>query len=128
AADDKLKSDKSANAKPVPNLAGFAHVHEPGLHPSLEPARALPNPIANPCRRFFVGRGIDHARPVAEASEPHAEIGILGDVVRIPSADFAKCRCAKMVRRTAQRQGQLESSQSWKEHVKMRRVFGAEIA
>src|SRR5437868_14927371 len=88
AADDKLKSEKSTNAKFVEDLTRLAHMHEPGLHPSLEPARALAEPIANVVRRFFVGRGIDHARSVAEASEPHAEIGIFCDVVRVPSANF----------------------------------------
>src|SRR5262249_35530042 len=128
ASDDKLKSQKSTEAELQKKLARLAHMHEPGLHPSLEPARPLTEPIANVGRRFFVGRGIDHARSVAEAGQSHAEIGILCHLVRIPSADFAKCRRAKMIRRAAKRQRQSECGEFWKEDVEMRGVFRTKIA
>src|SRR6476646_6110039 len=103
AADNELESKKTRAAKFAKKVARLAHMHKPGLHPSLEPACALTKPCTDPGGRLFIGRVINHTRSVTEAGEPHTEIGVLRDIVRIPAADFAQRRCAEMVRRPAER-------------------------
>src|SRR5512142_1634689 len=90
AADDCLKSEKTAEAQLAVQLTRAPHMHEPSLHPAFEPARALPEPAAQACRRFFAGGGIDYAASIAKSRQPNAEIGIFGDIIRIPTADFVK--------------------------------------
>src|SRR5262245_50603914 len=97
AADDELKSQHAGAAKVAKKLPWLPHVHEPGLHPAPEPARALPEPPAAVGRRFFISGGGDHCRSVAETGKPNAEIGILGYIVWIPAANFTQRLGAKMI-------------------------------
>src|SRR3954454_21707202 len=76
---------------------GIAHVDEPGLHPALEPARALPDPRLHARRRFLIGGRANDGRAVSESRKPHAEVGILGDIEGVPPAGIAQRLRAKMV-------------------------------
>ena len=92
AADNELESKKPAKAKLAKEVTRLTHMHEPCLHPTFEPACALAKPGTDFGRRLFIGGGIDHAGSIAKAGEPHTEIGILCDVVRVPATDFAQRR------------------------------------
>ena len=74
----------------------IAHVDEPGLHPALEPAGALGQPVAQSLRRILPRWRVDHAAPVAVARQAHGEVGILGDVVRVPAPDLLQRRATEM--------------------------------
>src|SRR3954454_23881561 len=102
-AHDQLEGPEAARSEVLVKATRRAHVHRPGLHPTFEPARALAQPGAKACWRLFVGGRVDDGRAIAEAREPDAEIGILGDVVSIPSADVMQRGGAEMIRRAAQR-------------------------
>src|SRR5262249_6481111 len=89
APDDELKGKKTRGTKLAKKPVRSAHMNEPSLHPALEPSCPLAQPAADICRGLFVRGGCDHAGSIAEAGEPHAEVGVLRDIVRIPSSDFA---------------------------------------
>src|SRR5215470_7232676 len=89
APNDELKGKKTTQSKLVEKPAWLAHMNEPCLHPAFEPSCPLAQPAADIRGGLFISAGCDHARTVAEAGEPHAKVGVLRDIVRIPSADFA---------------------------------------
>jgi hypothetical protein len=62
-------------------------VHEPGLNPPLEPARSLRKPFRKRLRRDLLSGQRNRFGAITEPLEPEPEIGVLGDVERIPSAD-----------------------------------------
>lgn len=97
------------------------------MQPTLEPARALPEPGAGARGRFLVGGRIDDAGEVAEPREPHAEIGVFRHVERIPPADRAQHVGAKMVGSAAQRQRQPKVRECRQEDVEQPRIFGGEM-
>src|SRR5215204_688530 len=109
AAYHELKGQEARWTKFSEQAARRPHVHGPGLHPAFHPAGALAQPRAKARRRLFIGRRIDNGCAVAETREPHAEIGVLGNVVRIPGADLAQRGGAEMVGRASewQREPQL---------------------
>ena len=123
AADDELEAEKSRQSEIAQQPARLPHVHQPGLDPAFEPARALAQPGAELRRRLLIGGRIDHARSIAEARQPHAEIGILGDVIGIPAADLAQRRGMEMIGRAAERQRQPQRGQSRQEHVELPGIF-----
>src|SRR6185312_10051721 len=59
----------------------------------------------------------------AEACKAHPEIGVLGDVIGIPAADFAQADGAKMVGRSSKRNGQAERCDSGQENVELASIF-----
>ena len=97
-ADHELERQKSAEPQLPRQPRRMPHVHQPGLHPALEPAGALANPGAHARGRFLVRGRADHGRAEAETRQPHAKVGVLGDVVGVPSADIAQRLGAEMVR------------------------------
>src|SRR5690606_41664553 len=84
--------------------ARVAHVHQPGLDPALEPARALRQPFAEGLRPGFVCRQRDRLRAIAEAAQAQAENGVLCYGERVPAADLVEYRPVEMVRGSAERQ------------------------
>jgi hypothetical protein len=103
-------------------------MHDPGLHPTLKPAPALLEPGEESCRGLLVGGGGDHGAHIAKARESHSEIGVFGQIVRIPAADRPQHGGAEVIRRPAERQRQAEARKAGKEHVKQTRIFGGEHA
>ena len=128
AADQKLEHREAGQPEFAGKPARRAHVHQPGLHPALEPARALPEPRAEARRRFLVGGRRNDRGAIAEARQPHAEIGVLGHVVGVPGADPPQHRGAEMVRRAAERQRQPPCREPRQEHVEQAGIFGGEQA
>jgi hypothetical protein len=71
-------------------------MHESGLHPALEPARALVEQGLEGRRSFLEGLRVEGFDDIAGAGEAQTEIGVLGDVVSVPESDFAQRSDAKM--------------------------------
>src|SRR5690606_7153875 len=73
-----------------------AHMHQPRLDPAFKPSRALRAPGGEILRRLLESRQIDDPDAIAEPLEPHAEIRILRDVVRVPAADRVERAAAEV--------------------------------
>ena len=63
---------------------GPARLHEEGLDEPLEPPTLLVLGLLQGPRRLLERDGVDHLDLEAAALEPRREIGVLGDVVRVP--------------------------------------------
>ncbi|ODS00445.1 hypothetical protein AUC69_00825 [Methyloceanibacter superfactus] len=127
AAHHHLKGEEAARAELPPQGAGLAHMHEPGLHETLEPAGALADPAAEPARRFLVGGGGDHLATITGPRQPRAEIGVLGDVERVPRHQPFQCRDAKMIGGATERDRQLEPVERRQQPVEQGGVFEGEL-
>src|SRR5580704_7869556 len=82
-------------------------MHQPGLHPAFVPARALLEPCPEASRRFLVGGRRQYIGAIAKTAEAHSKVGVFGQVVGIPAADFAEHGGPEMVRRSAEWQRQM---------------------
>ena len=96
AGEQHLRHQEGAEAELPRRADRIAHMDQPGLGPALEPARALRQPYVEPGRSRLVGRARYGLGPVAETGQPQAKIGVLGDIVRVPSADLLQRRAAEM--------------------------------
>ena len=74
-----------------------------------------------------VGRSM-RRRAIAEARQAQAEIGILGDVERVPAADLVERGAAEMIGGAAERQRHVEGGERRQEPVEERRIFDREQA
>ncbi len=128
ATDHELERHKAREAEIGEQPDRRPHVHRPRLHPPFEPARALAQPRAETRRRFLVGGRAHDRRAIAEAREPDAEIGVLGDVVRIPGAGCPQRRGAEMIRRAAKRQREFKRGEAGEKQVKLCGIFRGEQA
>ncbi|HYU60223.1 MAG TPA: hypothetical protein VEK39_05655 [Solirubrobacterales bacterium] len=115
---------RAADQQQEPERVGHPHLtHEParrsrvdqgGLHVSLDPAGSLANPRPDPRARLLVGRGVDHADAVALDRCTQAEVGVLGHVVRVPSAQPAQRIHAEVIRGSAERDRKPEAVEAGK--------------
>ena len=64
--------------------------------------------------------------PIAEAGEPDAEIGVLGDVVGVPAADALERGAAEMVGGAAERQRHAQRGERRQQPVEQRRILDGE--
>ena len=106
AADHHLESEEAARPELAPQLMRGAHMHQPGLHIALEPARALAEPAHQACAAPPQRWWRKAWRSDSPSREPDAEIGILGDVERVPRHEPFQRRHAEMVRGAAERDRQ----------------------
>ena len=68
----------------------MTHMHQPRLHVAFDPARALTNPITYLAVRFFICGRVDHPGAIAMLEHANAQVGVFGDVERIPRAQFTQ--------------------------------------
>ena len=72
------------------------HQHEPRLHEALDPAAALGRPDRKICRRIFKSRQVQDANTATHPREAQPEIGVFGDVPRVPSSRPEQVLLAEM--------------------------------
>ena len=109
-------------------LARRTAVDEESLHPPLHPADPLPEPRAQGEGRLLAGVGRDHTGPPAQPRQPEAEIRILGDVERIPSAGLLQRQPAEVIRRPAERDRQPPGGERRQQDIEMAAIFERELA
>ncbi len=123
-----LEAGKAPGTQLAPQQDRIAHVDRPGHHVALDPARALLDPGDHPAVRLFGGDGVDQFGPVAVAEEAHAQVGVLGDVVGIPAAQFLDHRAAEEQRGAAQRNGQAQALDAGQHQPEPGGIFDGEAA
>ena len=106
--------------------SGPAHVHEPRLHVALVPTRPLANPVDTVHICFFERDRVEHSGAVPLARDAHPEIGVLGDVERIPRTELDEHVLAEVIRRPAQRNRRLADHQSRQQVAEPDAVVGGE--
>jgi hypothetical protein len=90
---------------------GLARVDDRGLQPAFLPAHALTEPVAELVRGFLRCIRAQAAYSAAEARQPDAEIGVLGDVPCVPAANPRQAREAEMIGAAAERDRQAERAE-----------------
>ncbi len=128
AADEQLEAEKPTEAERAIQIPRCAHVHQVGLHVTLDPARALPQPVGQIDVGFLEGGGVEHAHALTRLRHAHAQIGILCDVVRIPGLELAQMRGAEVVRGAAERNRNAQAFQRRQEVVEPQRILQREHA
>ena len=123
-----MKSERAAHPELSIEPPRPPRVHEVGLHPPLEPAGALPDPLADCSRRLLPRGRCQDGRAPAPPRHAETEVGILGDVERIPASGGDEGVAAEMVRRAAERYGQAEPRQRGQDGVEQGGVFDGELA
>ena len=78
-----------------PELSWLAHMHGVGDGISLQPAGPLFDSRPKAAIRLFLCHGVDQFGAVACTGEAHAQIGVLGHVMGVPTAEFLKRVAAK---------------------------------
>ena len=124
AADEELEGEEAAPSGACDQAGGIAAVHQPGLHVALEPARALLHPARQRRRRLLEGRRVQHRDAKARTRQPDAEIGVLGDVERIPGPGIAQHPGAEMIGGAAKRDRHAEPRQSGQQRAEPQAVVG----
>ena len=66
----------------------IAHVHQPCLHITFQPSRTLVDPYRQPVGGFFPGTRGNNRGFIALLEKTNAEVGILGNIERVPGSDF----------------------------------------
>ena len=128
AADDELKGHEALQARLAHEQQRVAHVDEVGLDVALDPARALADPVLDVRVGLLERRRVDHRRPVARLVQADAEVGVLGDVVRVPGAELAQARGDEVVGGAAQRDRRAVGVQARQQQLEPHRVLGREPA
>ena len=128
AADEQLEGDEALEARLAQELHRVAHVDEVGLDVALDPARALADPVLEVRVGLLERRRVDHRRAVAGLVQADAEIGVLGDVVRVPGAELAQPLGDEVVRRAAERDRRAVGVQARQQQLEPHRVLGREPA
>ena len=105
-----------------------ARVHQQRLHVALDPARALANPVVGVAARFLERGRVDDADAIALLADADAEIGVLGDVERVPGVQLAQHVGAEMVRRAAERDRHVEPFEPRQHLVEPQRIVEREHA
>ena len=106
---------------------GRAGVDAPGLHVTLEPAGSLREPSLQAARRGLPSRAVQHAQPPARRPQPEAQIGVLCDIVSVPTAGGAKSGGAHVIACAAQRKGQVQIGHAGQIDLEQGRVFEGEL-
>ena len=112
----------------APQRHRVAHVHRIGHRIALEPARALLDPGPDAAIRLFQRDGVDQFGPVSVPRQAHAQVGILGHVVRVPAPQLLEQRAAKEQRRPPQRHDQPQPVQPRQHQPEPHGVFDGETA
>lgn len=66
---------------------GAAGMNGEGLHVSLDPPRALREPLGAGGRGRLPGGPLDDAEVIARSGEPKADVRVFGYIVRVPGAN-----------------------------------------
>lgn len=83
--------------------------------------------MLQPPGRRLVGRTAHDAQPPSRAPQPKAEIGVLGDIVRVPPADGAQGLDAEVVAGSPEREGQAQPRQTGQRHLEQGSVLNGEL-
>ena len=105
-----------------------AHVDRPGDRIAFEPAAALAHPRPATAIGFLKGHGGQELGMIAKTCEANANIGIFGDVMRVPTAELFQDMPAEKQRRSAERHGKLEPRQARQDDAKPSGIFDGETA
>src|SRR5689334_15172798 len=103
-------------------------MHQPGLVIPLDPAAALPDPVADLAVGFLFCYRDHHPDAPAAPGNPYTEIRILGDVERIPGSQFAERFGPEVVRCTAERDRQAEPVQPAEHQAEVQCILCSEAA
>lgn len=103
-------------------------MHRPGHCIALEPARALLDPGQRAAVRLFPGNACEQLCPVTAAGQADAQIGVFGDVMRIPAAQFLQRLAAEEQRGAAQGHHKAHARNPGQHGAKPGRVFDGETA
>lgn len=95
-ADHDLEADELPRSEVAPEPQGMAHVHQIRLYPAFDPACALTAPRPPFRGGFFRGFRPDDANIVTQSRNANAEVGIFGDVERVPAAALQEKVAAKV--------------------------------
>ena len=101
-------------------------MHERRHQVTLDPPRALPDEVAVRPIRLLVRRRADDTDGLAEGGRPDAEVGVLGDVERVPAAELSEGLGAEVVRRAAERDRQVHRFETGQHVVEPERVLERE--
>nr|WP_237486623.1 hypothetical protein [Pelagerythrobacter marinus] len=126
AADEENEAQNAQRADRLHQVQRPARVHEESLHIALDPARALPDPVALRDIGFLErGRG---GKPhfVSLLRQPDAQVGILRHIERVPGAQFAQHVHLEVVRRPAERDRHLEFFQPGQHEIEPQRIVERE--
>ncbi len=126
--EDAMHRERLAERQLEARRDALAEAERHRLHPALDPAAALRQPLAERHRRLLVGARIDGGALIAETCEPDAEVRVLRHVERIPRPDLLKDSARKMVRRAAERERRAPRGKRRQKHLEIRRVFDGEHA
>ena len=99
----------------APELTGVAEVHEEGLQVALVPSRPLLHPVHEVAVRLLERDGVQHPHRVALAEHPDAQVGILRDIVGIPSSERPQHVASEVVGGPSQRDRRPHRRQTGKE-------------
>lgn len=102
-------------------------MHAPGLHITLQPPGALGQPPVHRARRRLPRRTVDDAELPAHRPQAKAQVGVLGDIVRIPAACATQRRHADVIACAAKRKGQAEPRHARQSHFEQGRIFKGEL-
>ena len=126
--DEEAEPGEPHRAELAPDALRIAHVDEPGLEVALVPARTLLDPVDEIAVRLLERDRVEELGPEAGAMEADAQVGVLGDVPGIPSADRFEDLAAEVVRRPAKRDRRLRVHETGKQLGEPERVLGGEPA
>ncbi|GFP32817.1 hypothetical protein HKBW3S42_01125, partial [Candidatus Hakubella thermalkaliphila] len=73
---DHLEAEERFEAYLAIEADGVAHMHQPGLHVTFDPAGSLPYPVVDLAVSLLKGGGIDNGGFVASGMEPDAQVSI----------------------------------------------------
>lgn len=90
------------------------------LHPALQPAGPLPDPLVQGGRCFLPCGRCEYGGVQAAPRHAKAEVGILGDVEGIPAADGNQRVAPEVVRRAAKRDGKAKTRERGQDGIKQR--------
>ena len=126
AADEEHEAEEAEQAGGADQVQRPARVHQQRLQIALDPARALLDPGRGLVARLLEGGGVDDADAVALLGQADAEIGVLGDVERIPGAKLAQHVDLEMVGGAAERDRNAEAFEAGQHLVEPQRIVERE--
>lgn len=123
-----LHAEKARGPKVRHQPPGRLGMHGPSQGIALEPARPLPDPGPGPEISLLLGHRRDQLGLVAASGEADTEVGILGHIVRVPSAKRLERSTLEEQRRALQWDDQAKTCHLRQDHPEPRRVIHREAA
>lgn len=121
------KGERSCRARGRGQLLRVPRMHGESLGVALDPARTLVKPGGRPFRCLLARRRGDEPGAVSAGGEAEAEIGILGDVARVPEAHGFQRIAAEEIARSAERHGTAEARQQREKGIEVTGIFEREL-